>query len=120
MTIVKGLKKLLWMLVSQCPAGADRGDSMDSDKYSRLVTLLCPTCGNSLFEQSEDDENQEGMIHCPSCDRTMSKSELIRENGEVVDGAVDEMNDELLADAQKEVLEMLRNAFKGSKYIRIG
>jgi hypothetical protein len=49
----------------------------------------------------------------------MSKSELIRENGEIVDGAVDEMKDELLADAQKEFQEMLKNAFKGSKYIRI-
>jgi uncharacterized Zn finger protein (UPF0148 family) len=92
---------------------------MDSEKYTRSVALLCPTCGNSLLEQSEDSEKQERTIYCPSCDRTMTTEELIHENGEVIDGAVDQMREEVLEDVQKELKDMLKNAFKGSKHIRI-
>lgn len=92
---------------------------MDSEKYTRSVTLLCPTCGNSILEQSEDGDNQEGMIRCPSCDRTMSKEELIHENGVVLNSAVDEMKAEVLEDVQKELKDMLKKAFSGSDHIRI-
>lgn len=92
---------------------------MDSEKYTRSVTLLCPTCGNSVLEQDDDGENQERVFHCPSCDRTMSKDELIHENGEAVSNAVDEMKAEVLEDVQKELKDMLKKAFNGSDHIRI-
>lgn len=91
---------------------------MDSEKYNRSVTLLCPTCGNSQLETQADDQEKE-MIRCPSCDRTMTKEELIRENGESIDANLDEMKEEVLKDVKKEFSDMFKNAFKGSKNIRI-
>jgi len=92
---------------------------MDADKYTRSVELLCPTCGNSILQQAEGDESEEKMIQCPSCNRTMSRDELIRENSATIDAAMDEMKTEVLADVEKELKNMLTNAFKGSKNIRI-
>ena len=83
---------------------------MDSEKYDRSITLLCPTCGNSQLETQDDDQEKE-MIRCPSCDRTMTKEELIRENGETIDANVDEIKEAVLDD----VKNMLEKAFKGFK-----
>ena len=84
---------------------------MDSEKYNRSVTLLCPTCGNSQLEtQDEDSENE--TIRCPSCDRTMTKEELIRENGENIDANMEEVRNEVLKDVEKELGDMLKKAFK--------
>lgn len=91
---------------------------MDSEKYNRSVNLLCPTCGNSQLEiQGNDQENK--IIRCPSCDRIMTKEELIRENGVIIDANVDEMKEEILKDVKKEFNDMLKNTFKNSKNIRI-
>jgi hypothetical protein len=49
----------------------------------------------------------------------MSRDELIRENSATIDAAMDEMKTEVLADVEKELKNMLTNAFKGSKNIRI-
>ena len=80
---------------------------------------MCPTCGNSDFESADGGENQEATIRCPSCNRTMSRDELIRENGEIIDAAVDEVKADVLEDVGKELKDMLKNAFKGSRNIRI-
>lgn len=98
--------------VSQCEG------AMNSERYTRSIVLLCPTCGNSDLEQAEGDDNQEA-IHCPSCNRAMSRDELIRENGENVDAVVAEVTSEVLKDAEQELKNMLKNAFKGSPNIRI-
>lgn len=87
---------------------------MDADKYSRAVTLLCPTCGHKDFEHSEVG----GPVRCMSCDRCFTREELIRENGEVIEVELDEVKAEVLKDAKKELRDTLRNAFKGSKHIR--
>jgi len=91
---------------------------MDSEKYNKSITLLCPTCGNSQLETQDDDQEKE-IIRCPLCDRTMTKEELIRENSEIIDANVEEMKEEIFKDAKKEINNMLKNAFKGSKNIRI-
>jgi hypothetical protein len=49
----------------------------------------------------------------------MTKDDLIRENGEIIDAHVDEMKDAMLKDAKKEISDMLKKAFKGSVNIRI-
>lgn len=92
---------------------------MDNEKYNRKITLLCPTCGNSQLEVVENIPEVEGIIRCPSCGREMNKEELIRENGENIEANIEEVKNEVVKDVEKEVKTMLKNAFKGSKNIRI-
>jgi len=92
---------------------------MDSEKYNRSITLFCPTCGNSLFEFVENISEVDELIRCPSCGREMNKEELIRENGENIDANFEEIKGEVMRDLEKEMKAMLKNAFKGSKNIRI-
>lgn len=86
---------------------------MDSEKYNRSIVLNCPTCGNTDFETSEDENNP--LVKCISCNREMTKDDLINENGENIDVNVEEITDEVVEDLSK----MLKNAFKGSKNIKI-
>lgn len=90
---------------------------MDSDKYNRTINLLCPTCGNDQLETQEEDHNNE-IIRCPNCDRTMTKDEIIRENGENIDANVGEIAEEAVKDLNKEIKNMFKNAFRGSKNIK--
>lgn len=87
---------------------------MDSDKYTRSVTMICPTCAHKDFVHRDDSET----LRCTSCDRTFTRDELIRENGKIIDAETAEMKDEVLADVKKEMKDMLRKAFKGSKSIK--
>lgn len=84
---------------------------MRDSKYNRSITLLCPTCGNSELQVDDDCDEQ---ILCPSCDRYMTKDELIRENGENIDTHLDEVKTEI----KKDISNIFKNAFKGSKSIR--
>jgi hypothetical protein len=86
---------------------------MDSEKYDRSIVLNCPTCGNTDFETSEDDNNP--LVKCVSCNREITKDDLINENGENIDFNVEEVADEVLSDLSK----MFKSAFKGSKNIKI-
>jgi hypothetical protein len=90
---------------------------MDSEKYDRNIVLNCPTCGNTNFETSEDENNP--LVKCVSCHRETTKDDLINENGENIDCNVDEISDEVLEDVSKNLSKILKNAFKGSKNIKI-
>lgn len=86
---------------------------MDSEKYDRSIVLNCPTCGHTEFETSEDENNP--LVKCVSCNRETTKDDLINENGENIDFNIEEVADEVLEDLSK----MFKNAFKGSKNIKI-
>jgi hypothetical protein len=88
--------------------------TMDADKYSRSVILICPTCGHKDFEREDDNP----PLRCTGCDRAFSREELIRENGEIIEAEVDEVKAELIADFKKEFSDRMRKAFKGSKHIK--
>ncbi|MEH6595201.1 MAG: hypothetical protein V7736_06595 [Colwellia polaris] len=90
---------------------------MDSEKYNRSIVLNCPTCGNSDFETSEDENNP--LVKCVSCNREMTKDDLINENGENIEFNVDEIADEVIKDVSNDLSKMLKNAFKGSKNIKM-
>lgn len=87
---------------------------MDSEKHSRLFSLLCSTCGGRDFEY--DDET--GPLRCTLCDRTYTREELIRENGANIEAEVEVTNAAIVRDAQKEMRDTLRKAFSGSKYVK--
>jgi uncharacterized Zn finger protein (UPF0148 family) len=90
---------------------------VDAEKYSRTVALQCPTCGNSEFKFESEETN--GPIECVSCNRVFTREELISENGENIEANLDEIKAAVAQDVKKEVSDMLRKAFSGSKYIKI-
>jgi hypothetical protein len=86
---------------------------MNSEKYDRSIVLDCPTCGNSEFETPEDENNP--LVKCVSCNREMTKDDLINENSENIDFNLEEVRGEVLGDISK----IFKSAFKGSKNIKI-
>jgi len=84
---------------------------MDSKKYDRSVVMLCPTCGNSQLEiQNENSDNE--IIRCPSCDRSMTKEEFIRENSESIDVNMEEIEKKVIKDIEKEFNDTFKKTFK--------
>jgi transcription initiation factor IIE alpha subunit len=92
---------------------------MDAEKYNRNVPLLCPTCGCTQFGYDKGVDETIEIAKCASCGRELTKDELIHENSENISEHVKEMGDEIIKDAAKEMKEALKNAFKGSKNIRV-
>jgi len=90
---------------------------MDSEKYDRTVSLSCPTCGSGNFEFSGADETIQ-MTKCASCGREATKDDLIRENSENIAEHVKEMGAEITKDFAAEMRKTLKNAVRGSKYIK--
>jgi hypothetical protein len=81
---------------------------MDAEKYNRSVTLVCPTCGGTQFKYDKVVDETIEIAKCASCDRELTKDELIRENSENISEHVKEMGDEIMKDAA----EALKNIFK--------
>jgi hypothetical protein len=92
---------------------------MKPEKYSRSVTLLCPTCGGGSFETRGPPDEAVQMTRCASCGREATKDDLIRENSENISEHVKEMGAEIAKDFADEMHKTLKNAFRGSKFIKI-
>ena len=67
------------------------------------------------MEYTEDADT----IRCVGCGRASSKDELIQENGESIEGHLDEIKQDLKKDVAKQINDMLTSTFKGSKNLRI-
>lgn len=89
---------------------------MDAEKYSRNVTLNCPTCGGTDFE-IPDVESQ--PVKCARCGLEISREELIRDNSENISENVEEVKGAVVKDFQKELNDTLKKAFRSSKHIKI-
>jgi len=90
---------------------------MKTDKYSRSVSLYCPTCGGTEFEQNEDDPS--APVTCVSCAREITRNDLVRENSENITAHVNEMGNEIVRDAADELHRSLKKAFRADSFIRI-
>lgn len=90
---------------------------MNEEKYSRSVTMICPTCGCDQFAYDGEAELVESMTRA-SCGRVFGRQELIDENGENLSAHVQEMGEEIVKDAAKEMRASLKKALRGSKTIR--
>lgn len=88
---------------------------MDEEKYERSISLACPTCGCRDFEY--DPEIDDGPISCTRCERVFSRDELIEANGELIEGEVEEMKEEVFRDITRDFEDSMRRAFRGSKTI---
>jgi len=81
---------------------------------SRNITLLCPICGNSQFE-SLDEKNEEfgdasdqARYKCSDCGSIFTKEQLMEENSEKINIAIDEMKDDVLNEFEKELKKALK------------
>ena len=79
---------------------------MNSDKYNRSVNLICPTCGGDQFEY---DEVEVTHITCVSCEREMTKEELINENSENIQVNVAEVTQNIKKDFEKKIKDIFKN-----------
>ena len=92
---------------------------MSTSKYSRNISIHCPTCGNTEFEFDQENHDDTSIYRCVSCDRELTKAELLRENEENIHIHTKEIGNEITKDLAKELKRSLQNAFKGNKNIRI-
>lgn len=91
---------------------------MDSEKYNRSVSLLCPTCGCSQFETSGGVDETVEMTKCTSCGRVATKDDLMRDNTENISEHVQEIGAEITKDFAAELRKSLKGALSGNKFIK--
>lgn len=91
---------------------------MDAAKHNRSVTLYCPTCGGTSFETAGGPDELTIMTKCAACGREMTKEDLIAENSENISGHVKEMGEQIAKDFADEMRKSLKNALRGSKFIK--
>jgi hypothetical protein len=96
-----------------------RSFAVDTEKYNRVLTLLCPTCGGTQFSPLSPDNIECELQQCVSCGREITRDELIRENSENIDEHVKEIGKEISSDLALELKEQLASAFKGSKFMKV-
>jgi len=87
------------------------------DNYKKDIQLRCATCGGEDFNFNED----KSYIKCNLCNREYygGYDELVEFNQENIKEVVEDMKSEVQKDLQKEFSDILKNAFKGSKYVKI-
>lgn len=88
---------------------------MRSDKFSKLLSARCSTCGGTTFEC----EAEAGPYRCVGCDRVFQTEELLRENGDVIDFGVEEMAPKVARHAHDELRKSLRKTLSGSKHLKL-
>lgn len=62
-----------------------------------------------------EHSDESDIIKCIGCGNELTKDELIQENGVSIEAHVDEVKKEITKDLQKQLHDMLKSAFKGSK-----
>jgi transposase-like protein len=92
---------------------------MDAEKYSRTISLNCPTCGSTQFSTNEGSVDDASMVACASCGLEISKEDLKTANSENIDEHLKEIQTQAEQDLQKEFKKSLQDAFRGSKFIKI-
>ncbi|MDD2903068.1 MAG: hypothetical protein PHU44_11615 [Syntrophales bacterium] len=92
---------------------------MDAEKYTRKLAMVCPTCGGDQFQYEKGVDETIQVVRCACCEREMTKDELMRENSENISAHMEEIGQEALKDAAKEIKQMLKDAFKGSDFIKV-
>lgn len=79
------------------------GIKLDAEKYNRQITLLCPTCGGTQFEHDDENTDDDKIFKCASCQREITKSDLLREKEENISTHVDEVKKEIIGDVEREI-----------------
>lgn len=93
--------------------------SFNTEKYSRSITLTCPTCAGTQFEYDEEATSGEAPMKCAGCERVLTRDELKEANAENIEEHLNEDKKQVTQDLQKHLHDTLKNAFRGSKNFRI-
>lgn len=88
---------------------------MNTEKYSRSVKLLCPTCGYDQCSQPEGKQSDSQLLKCDSWKLKINRSDLIQANQENIDENVKEIGHAVVQDLKSELLK----AFCGNKFLKI-
>lgn len=86
--------------------------------YSKNIHLRCVVCGSdSDFEYNEDKT----FVKCIKCNREYlgGYDELVELNKGLIDEELEQTKEEISCDIRNDLTIMLKNAFKGNKYIKI-
>lgn len=80
---------------------------------SREVPMMCPLCGNNQFEFPDNyspdmDDSEEAVIRCIDCGSKFTREELIAENAEIIDNAMEELKKDAQKEIEKEIARMFR------------
>ena len=89
-----------------------------SGKYDKQISLQCPTCGSQQFKHDGNIENEDTILECHGCDRSMRKGDLIQENSENINEHLNDMKKEVLKDVKADLSASLKKAFSGNKHIK--
>lgn len=89
---------------------------MKPEKYNRTVTMNCPTCGGTQFRLPSDGSSE--LVTCASCDRTLTRVDLLQENSENIAAHVEEVKAEVMKDITTQFRDSIKRATRGSKYLR--
>ena len=92
---------------------------MNPKKCSRSVTLLSPTCGGTSLETQGGPDEAVVTAKCVARGREITKDDLICENSENISEHVKEMGAEITRDVADELRKTLKNAFRGSKFVKV-
>lgn len=87
------------------------------DNYSYSIQLCCVVCGS---EDHFDCNEDKSYIKCANCGKEYfgGYDELVSCNQDQIDVVKEIAAEEVENDLQKELNKMLKDAFKGNKYIK--
>lgn len=88
------------------------------DNYSYSIQLRCVVCGS---EDHFDCNENKSYIKCANCGKEYfgGYDELVSYNQYQIDEVKEIATEEIRIDLQKELNQILKSAFKGSKHIKI-
>lgn len=68
------------------------------DNYDRSISLQCPTCGGTKFEQDEIE-----IVKCFRCERTLNQTELRESNARLIEAELDDLKTQILKDVKADI-----------------
>ncbi len=85
--------------------------------YDRSISLRCVVCGSSEHFEYNDDKT---YVKCTLCNREYlgGEDELIEMNEAMIAEEVEAVKKEVAKDIEKDFRNMLKQTFKGNKYIK--
>lgn len=66
---------------------------MPDGKYDRTISMECPTCGGTSFEQDDSP-----IVKCATCGREISKDDLREANGARIEAELEDVKQQVFKD----------------------
>lgn len=87
------------------------------DNYNKSISLRCDTCGDTSFEFNKN----KSWVKCKRCEREYhgGYDELVNLNQGDIDEQLNEIKKKVTHDLKQDFDKMLKDAFKGSKNIKL-